>query len=355
MKNFKRFSFLLAITVMVLFALAACNASPTSIVLDTEGAQTTFHIGETFSTEGLVVTAVFSDDTEQQVALTDCTFSSPDMSTAGQKDVTVTYHGVAAIYSITVTDESLPTYFQFTGRNDELASSFMVFVFLVILDNDGSGIVYQGQGSANGDSISVTEIPLTWSIEKDRDGIVTMSINIDGNEHIAYQEPDETFMITYNFKFVNNTYSRDVDLVGEAGVQFETIEDWQEYAIEQLVVVDPDPVETKETVYTFIADTDSVIVVSTNEPVENCGAEIILYDDGTVYARTGYAVDTIVYSTYTEYTGTWTTGAGNQLLITINSVEYTATIDDGIYSFTMDFVQEVEGAVTVFVHTVIAE
>lgn len=75
-----------------------------SITLDTSDAPTTFNVGDTFSYEGLSVTAYYDDGTDDIVTPTNV--STPNMSTAGQKTVTVTYteDGVTktAQYTITV-------------------------------------------------------------------------------------------------------------------------------------------------------------------------------------------------------------------------------------------------------------
>lgn len=75
-----------------------------SITLDTSDAPTTFNVGDTFSYEGLSVTANYDDGTDDIVTPT--SVSTPNMSTAGQKTVTVTYTegGVTktATYTITV-------------------------------------------------------------------------------------------------------------------------------------------------------------------------------------------------------------------------------------------------------------
>lgn len=75
-----------------------------SIFLDTSDAPTTFNVGDTFSYEGLSVTAYYDDGTDDIVTPT--SVSTPDLSSAGQKTVTVTYTegGVTktATYTITV-------------------------------------------------------------------------------------------------------------------------------------------------------------------------------------------------------------------------------------------------------------
>lgn len=56
--------------------------------------------GESFDSSGLVVTATYSDGTVQEI--TDYTLSSPDMSSAGTKTVTITYDEQTATFDIEV-------------------------------------------------------------------------------------------------------------------------------------------------------------------------------------------------------------------------------------------------------------
>lgn len=88
---------------------ATTTKSLDSITLDTSDAQTTFNVGDTFNHDDLVVTANYDDGSSDIVTPTDV--STPDMSMAGQKTVTVTYteDGVTktATYTITVNAVSL--------------------------------------------------------------------------------------------------------------------------------------------------------------------------------------------------------------------------------------------------------
>ena len=69
-----------------------------SISLDTSAAKTEFKFGENFSYEGLKVTAKMSDNTEKDIPLSDCRVSTPNMETAGKRNVNVTYNGKSARY-----------------------------------------------------------------------------------------------------------------------------------------------------------------------------------------------------------------------------------------------------------------
>ena len=80
-----------------------------SISLDTSNVQKVFNIGDTFTYSGLVVTANYSNS--NSVVVTPTSVSSPDMSTAGNKTVTVSYteDGVTqtSTYSITVNPQTI--------------------------------------------------------------------------------------------------------------------------------------------------------------------------------------------------------------------------------------------------------
>ena len=77
---------------------------------------TEFTIGDEFSHEGLVVTATYSDESTK-VVTENLSISEPDMSTAGQKTVTVTYtegnNAPTAEYAITVNDIAEKTIAEF--------------------------------------------------------------------------------------------------------------------------------------------------------------------------------------------------------------------------------------------------
>ena len=63
--------------------------------------KTTYQQGDTFSTEGMIVTAVYSNNYQEDV--TNYTVSEPDMSKLGEQTVTVTYEGCSASFTITIT------------------------------------------------------------------------------------------------------------------------------------------------------------------------------------------------------------------------------------------------------------
>ena len=97
-----------------------------SITLDTSSVKKSFSVDETFSYSGLVVTAHYSD--ESSATVTPTSVSTPDMSTAGNKTVTVTYTESTvtktATYNITVVASGSTQNFNTTYNMDNLNTSW---------------------------------------------------------------------------------------------------------------------------------------------------------------------------------------------------------------------------------------
>lgn len=109
MKKFSRI-FTVVVALVMIFATAVfaagCNKQApepiaTSITLDTANVCMTFDVNERFTSQGLVVTAHFNDDSTKDVT-SQSKVSSPNMSEAGTKEVEVTYLELKASYTITV-------------------------------------------------------------------------------------------------------------------------------------------------------------------------------------------------------------------------------------------------------------
>ncbi|MDR2576303.1 MAG: bacterial Ig-like domain-containing protein [Treponema sp.] len=73
-----------------------------SIAITTPPAKTTYIIGESFDSTGLVVTATYDDDSTEVV--TGYTLSGFDSTTAGEKTITVTYEGKTVTFTVTVVE-----------------------------------------------------------------------------------------------------------------------------------------------------------------------------------------------------------------------------------------------------------
>lgn len=80
-----------------------------SLSVDASGAKTEYTPGETFSSEGIIVRAIYSDFSQLVVSPT--SISSPDMSSVGEKIITVTYTeaGITKTADYTITISEAPS------------------------------------------------------------------------------------------------------------------------------------------------------------------------------------------------------------------------------------------------------
>lgn len=74
----------------------------TAISIDAASATTQFVIGSEFTAEGVVVNATKLDGTQEAVSIGDCLVIAPDMTTEGDKEVTVYYGRLSAKYTVKV-------------------------------------------------------------------------------------------------------------------------------------------------------------------------------------------------------------------------------------------------------------
>ena len=135
----------------------------TSIAVTEKPAKTTYAVGEAFDPDGLVVTATFNEDTENtEVIATGYTLSEPDMTTAGNKTVTVTYQGQTASFVISVksedgNDETESAYITVKGldetivskRSEEIVVGETTAMDLLksVLDSEGIAYVIKNSGT----------------------------------------------------------------------------------------------------------------------------------------------------------------------------------------------------------------
>lgn len=138
-KNKKRFLATAIACLMVVpaaaFTLTACDddnpiqsqipeKAVTSIKLDTSNAKTKFNWGEEFTAAGLKVIGIMSDGTEEELPLSECTISTPDMRAVGDRSVQVTYKGRRTNYIINVSERVMPRInrtpvFEITGETPQ--------------------------------------------------------------------------------------------------------------------------------------------------------------------------------------------------------------------------------------------
>ncbi len=80
----------LAAVCIAFTAFAAVGCGGSTLEVDTSGAVTIFAVGDEFSSDGIVVYEKQSDGKNVRVPRDGYTISEPDMSTAGEKTVTIT-------------------------------------------------------------------------------------------------------------------------------------------------------------------------------------------------------------------------------------------------------------------------
>lgn len=92
----------LAAVCIAFTALAAVGCGGSTLEVDTSGAVTIFAVGDEFSSDGIVVYEKQSDGKNVRVPRDGYTISEPDMSTAGEKTVTITAGEQTVTYTISV-------------------------------------------------------------------------------------------------------------------------------------------------------------------------------------------------------------------------------------------------------------
>ncbi|MCB6416824.1 bacterial Ig-like domain-containing protein, partial [Faecalimonas umbilicata] len=70
--------------------------------------KTEYTVGEDLELAGMKVTANYSDDNTEDVAIENCEVSGYDKTKAGEQTVTVTYEGKTATFKVTVKEAEKP-------------------------------------------------------------------------------------------------------------------------------------------------------------------------------------------------------------------------------------------------------
>lgn len=111
-------------------------ATVSSISIQSMPTKTVYTVGETFNSSGLSINVNMSDGTCKTVT-SRFTVSSPDMSTAGTKTVTVTYEGKTETFNITVNKAVSPTSAQYKINGATASAGSSVEVYVSIENNPG--------------------------------------------------------------------------------------------------------------------------------------------------------------------------------------------------------------------------
>lgn len=162
------------------------NAAPEleSITVDASKAKTKFRVGDTFSYDGIVVTALYSDNNSKVV--TDYTVSNPDMTTAGQKTVIVTYQEKTANYTINVLGEGAEPIL--TGIT--LDSSKVKLVYHAGDTLDATGLVVTAQYDVGQDkTLDASEYSVNADLSQAGEVAVTVSTQGIDQQYTVYVLP----------------------------------------------------------------------------------------------------------------------------------------------------------------------
>ncbi len=162
-------------SVVVYYSTESAGTSPlTSITLNTSNVQTEFYSGDTFDYSGLVVTAHYENGTEDIV--TPSNVSTPNMSTVGDKTVTVTYTENAvtktATYTITILSAEITAIYASVNKTFHPGDSISTSDIYVEdnLGNEVTGFTFANNGyqftyndAASGGSLTNKEFNITYS------------------------------------------------------------------------------------------------------------------------------------------------------------------------------------------------
>jgi len=181
------------------YDITVAASSKTLIGIEATGTPAEFWKGDTFNHDGMTITATWDDESETDVTSL-CTFSNPDMTTAGEKTITVSYLGETCTYTINVK----------TIANTQ-ATAYTVAEVKAIIDagKDLSSEVYV-KGT-------VSKIVTAFS---ESYGNISFNVSADG------AETGDQFLFFRNFKGANSekwTSESDAPGVGDDVIGFGTL------------------------------------------------------------------------------------------------------------------------------------
>lgn len=200
-----------------------------SISLSTSGAKTVFNVGDTFTSSGLVVNANYNDGSTK--AVTPTSVSSPDMSSAGTKTITVTYAegGITKsdTYQITVNSgSSVPSFIiatvsktYFVGDTisssditveDDLGNDIDEFFF----SEDGYQFTYDDAESGG----ALTDKLFNNSISYD-DMVCSLSVEVQRKQKTSTQAVTDT-IVAGDLKAVTTSYVSFSGLIKPSGAVY---------------------------------------------------------------------------------------------------------------------------------------
>lgn len=184
---------LLLVAVFSLFGLIACvdgeetEKTVSSLQLVEEPTKTEYNLGEDLDLTGLEVKAIFSDDTELELTVSDLEVSGFDKTTASEQTVTLTYEGKSVTFTVNVFDPDALRVL----RSISVKSLPVTQQYAIDESFDDTGLVIEALYE-NGDKEEVTEYTLT--------GFTSEDVKLDGVITVTFEEKTTTF--TYKVREV---------------------------------------------------------------------------------------------------------------------------------------------------------
>ena len=166
----------------------------TLVSIAVTGQKTEFAVGDAFTHDTAVVTATYSDNTTKDVTAS-ATFSSPDMTTAGTKTVTVTYaegsDTKSVTYDIVVSAPSTITVSQACALADDASASVSDAIVAALctrgfIATDGTKNIYVFENKQPtvvlGDKVSFSAVKTTYFGLPELKTITNLTVTSSNNE-----------------------------------------------------------------------------------------------------------------------------------------------------------------------------
>lgn len=234
--------------------------------------------------------------------------------------------------------EAVTTRYQISASYEELYDMFGAFEFYGLMDSAGNGTLYkalvQSSGENKNKAVVDEEATATFKYKVvDDDGIETLEASIGGQRYSGYKNKQGAFVLKdYNFPFAGG-YSRSVDLLVSATVDYQSKDAWVEAINEKYKD------RTKEVVVSAIFEGPVVYADGDNADQPWLAqvatyqlpgiARITVKSDFTCELKYGGNGGEMGIFGGASFDGTWTVGADMVHTITVGEETLTGTLVEG--------------------------
>lgn len=255
----------------------------------------------------------------------------------------------SASASVSSEPEQVRPVYQIYASYEELYDQFGAFEFYGLLNSDGSGSLYKAlvQNSGENKNLPQTEetpANIKYKVEED-EGIESLVASIDGTKFSGYKNKDGNFVLqNYKFPFAGG-YSRTVDLIVSATIQYNDVDAWEAAVVEKYA---------SRTVEVKVSETYQGAVLYADG--EQAGQPFVInfgsYGQFPASAKWQLMSDFSVVAVYgvggknggAEFAGTWTMNASMLHEVTIDGTKMTAVKEGEHETFTWNFAHQAKDA-----------